>query len=390
MPRRSRWSSTSGRPRPACRWSWQSTAAGTGRPTTAGDQGRCQSGGDSAGFRRRRGAPADGVQLPSLSSPGRGRAAGLSPPAHKLNVAVTGLRKQYAPGQKVELSLSVTNEKGQPAPATLDVAVADNALARAAENRVASLPTPLLLTGEILRPLDLAGQKKVGGQRRRAIPAAFGSALSTTATPSVAGTGWPFSLVTDSDKSTFSPGAYRCGAPSRQRSTCVPAGDKPAARPRPSAGKSCSCTRSAGSRRRLRDPGKSPPDWRPALVASGCCPTCTPRQYAATTKGKPALAARMLNSKACPPRTRPPRWSAPDRDAKPTSGNIGWSLMPLGLVIFSRYVSPARGVKLKTPMPPMVVCTAATSSSRPPPPCSWRRSHRIAGSAVPANCGPTK
>ena len=38
-------------------------------------------------------------------------------PAHRLNVAVTGLRQRYAPGEKVELSLSVTNEKGQPAPA---------------------------------------------------------------------------------------------------------------------------------------------------------------------------------------------------------------------------------------------------------------------------------
>ena len=76
-------------------------------------------------------------------------------PAQKLNVAVTGLHKQYAPGQKVELSLSVTNEKGQPAPAALDVAVADNALASAAENRVASLPTYFLLTGEIEQPANL-------------------------------------------------------------------------------------------------------------------------------------------------------------------------------------------------------------------------------------------
>ena len=36
-------------------------------------------------------------------------------PAHTLNVAVTGQRQRYAPGKKVELSLSVTNEKGQPA-----------------------------------------------------------------------------------------------------------------------------------------------------------------------------------------------------------------------------------------------------------------------------------
>ncbi len=78
-------------------------------------------------------------------------------PAHTLNVAVTGLRKQYAPGEKVELSLAVTNEKGQPAAAALGVTAVDGALLNAAGNGAASLPTYFFLTSEIQRPKDLEG-----------------------------------------------------------------------------------------------------------------------------------------------------------------------------------------------------------------------------------------
>jgi hypothetical protein len=78
-------------------------------------------------------------------------------PAHRLQVAVTGRHKRHAPGEKVELSVAVTNEKGQPAPATLGVAVVDNALMSAADSHVASLPTYFFLTSEIKQPEDLEG-----------------------------------------------------------------------------------------------------------------------------------------------------------------------------------------------------------------------------------------
>ena len=70
-------------------------------------------------------------------------------------------------------------------------------------------------------------QKEVGGQRRRAAGRRPQLATSsTTATPARPAPAEPFSLVTDSDSSTFSPGAYRWRAPSRQRSTCAPGRQK--------------------------------------------------------------------------------------------------------------------------------------------------------------------
>ena len=75
-------------------------------------------------------------------------------PAHRLNVAVTGPRNRYAPGETVELALSVTNEKGQPVPATLSAAVIDNSLLSAADHGLPSLPAYFLLTSQLERPAE--------------------------------------------------------------------------------------------------------------------------------------------------------------------------------------------------------------------------------------------
>ena len=63
-----------------------------------------------------------------------------------------GAKAQYAPGEKVDLTLSVTNEKGEPVPAALGVAVVDEALAGSAGDRTPAMPTCFLLTSELEQP----------------------------------------------------------------------------------------------------------------------------------------------------------------------------------------------------------------------------------------------
>ena len=75
-------------------------------------------------------------------------------PAHRLNVAVTGQRQHYAPGEKVELALAVTNEKGQPVPAALGAAVIDRRCSAQADHGQPSLPAYFLLTSRLARPVD--------------------------------------------------------------------------------------------------------------------------------------------------------------------------------------------------------------------------------------------
>jgi alpha-2-macroglobulin-like protein len=76
-------------------------------------------------------------------------------PARRLKVRAVEDGRRYAPGQKVDVSLLVTDEKGEPAPAVLGVAVVDDALLNMADDRTASMPTHFLLTGEIEKPEDL-------------------------------------------------------------------------------------------------------------------------------------------------------------------------------------------------------------------------------------------
>ena len=82
-------------------------------------------------------------------------------PARTLNVRVVGLRKRYAPGDKVDLSLVATNEKGQPVPAVLGVSVHGSAAAR----RIRSV---IRATGRRLR--GQLGNLPLGAARCRRLP----------------------------------------------------------------------------------------------------------------------------------------------------------------------------------------------------------------------------
>ncbi len=76
-----------------------------------------------------------------------------------LKVRAAGLSQGYSPGEPVKMSLMVTNEKGEPVPAVLGVAVVDDALlSLAAANLRSDTPamnTHFLLTTEVEKPEDL-------------------------------------------------------------------------------------------------------------------------------------------------------------------------------------------------------------------------------------------
>ena len=72
-----------------------------------------------------------------------------------LNVRPEGLSEGYSPGERVKMSLMVTNEKGAPVPAVLGVAVVDDALLSLADDDTPSMKTHLLLTTEVEKPEDL-------------------------------------------------------------------------------------------------------------------------------------------------------------------------------------------------------------------------------------------
>jgi len=73
-----------------------------------------------------------------------------------LKVEATCPRDHYAPGEKVDLALSVTNEEGRPIKnAVLSVAVVDDRLWSLAGGPQPAMPTYFLLTSEIEKPEDL-------------------------------------------------------------------------------------------------------------------------------------------------------------------------------------------------------------------------------------------
>ena len=73
-----------------------------------------------------------------------------------LKVQATSPRDHYAPGDKVDLALAVTNEEGQPVPhAVVSVAVLDDRLWDLAGGPPPAMPTYFLLTSEIEKPADL-------------------------------------------------------------------------------------------------------------------------------------------------------------------------------------------------------------------------------------------
>ena len=77
-------------------------------------------------------------------------------PAHRLNVTVETDKPRYEPGEQVTLRYRATDERGEPAPAVLMVAVVDKrVLTLADEKTFRTMPTHFLLTTEVRRPEDL-------------------------------------------------------------------------------------------------------------------------------------------------------------------------------------------------------------------------------------------
>lgn len=73
----------------------------------------------------------------------------------QLKVRAAQLREHYNPGEKVNVSLAVTNEKDEPVAAALGVSVVDEALLTLAEDHTPSMTTYFLLTSEIENAQDL-------------------------------------------------------------------------------------------------------------------------------------------------------------------------------------------------------------------------------------------
>ena len=76
-------------------------------------------------------------------------------PARALNVKVSGLREHFAPGDPVELSLAVTNERGEPTPAVLGMSVVPETIWKMVEEETPKITTQFYLTSEIEKPEDL-------------------------------------------------------------------------------------------------------------------------------------------------------------------------------------------------------------------------------------------
>jgi len=76
-------------------------------------------------------------------------------PSQKLSVGLEGLKKEYKPGEKVELALLITNEKGEPARSSLGIAAFADDTPNAADNRGTFLSSKFLLTDRIARSLDV-------------------------------------------------------------------------------------------------------------------------------------------------------------------------------------------------------------------------------------------
>jgi hypothetical protein len=74
----------------------------------------------------------------------------------QLNLRITGLKERYAPGERVELRVAVTDESGKPAPAVLGVRAGDEALATVIEDRAPQLPADFLLTAALDRADEIA------------------------------------------------------------------------------------------------------------------------------------------------------------------------------------------------------------------------------------------
>jgi hypothetical protein len=77
-------------------------------------------------------------------------------PAHQLQLTASPEQPQSAPGDRVNVTIKATDEKGVPAAAVVLVAVVDRSVLALADEKTAhSLPTHFLLMSEVRRPEDL-------------------------------------------------------------------------------------------------------------------------------------------------------------------------------------------------------------------------------------------
>ncbi|MHC4178641.1 MAG: MG2 domain-containing protein, partial [Planctomycetota bacterium] len=72
-----------------------------------------------------------------------------------LKVRTAGVGEGYSPGGQVKMSLIVTNERDEPVPAVLGVAVVDDKLLSLADDDTPAMKTHFLLTTEVEKPEDL-------------------------------------------------------------------------------------------------------------------------------------------------------------------------------------------------------------------------------------------
>jgi hypothetical protein len=76
--------------------------------------------------------------------------------AHKLDFQIQADKSRYSPGSPVAVTISATNEKGEPAPAIIMVSVVnDSVLKMADEKTERSMSTHFAIDGEVRRPEDL-------------------------------------------------------------------------------------------------------------------------------------------------------------------------------------------------------------------------------------------
>ncbi len=76
-------------------------------------------------------------------------------PSQYLKVQPVEHREKYAPGDKVEMAVVVTDEQGEPIPAAVSVAVVDDSLLNLADDDFPGINTHFLLTTEVKDPQDL-------------------------------------------------------------------------------------------------------------------------------------------------------------------------------------------------------------------------------------------
>ncbi len=132
--------------------------------------------------------------------------------AQRLTIRLVEPRLRYAPGERASLTLLVTDEKGQPAPATVDVAVVDDKLLkRAGDDRTVSMAAYFLLNGEIERPADLEPADFYPGDDKDAATA-LDLRLGTQAEPQLAERSGPPAKTARAGPNTLARPAGRDGA----------------------------------------------------------------------------------------------------------------------------------------------------------------------------------